>query len=375
MVNVKIVALLIVAIVVIAGASLLLVQPYEKQEVTIIAQVNSEGSAIFVEDGITDVSQFGGNVFATPGPASIQHMMLMNYVLDNGLKWASAPSEGVAKQSDTVYWVRVAPTNMNKTMADGTINGGIAWEPYNSEIVAAGNANIYKWSDELVAAHPCCVLAVNSKFLKENPRTVERYLAAHILATQWIVDTFEGGPSANYTLLLEMGADFAGIPESVVEDSLGHVTFNYTMDAVWKQALEEVVQTYSDLGQFDRTLTSMGYNNSAEFVEEFVDVKPLQNAMSLQPLVEGSALEDVRVGWLAGDIHQLARLVGMNETVGQNFGFGDRTIFEAHGINVIGGDGNPYANGGFVMDAFFNKAIDIGYLGAPPAVLKTVNTV
>ena len=57
----------------------------------VIAQVNSEGSAIFVKEMVSDPSEdFNGWTFATPGPASIQHMMFLAHMADLGYTVKSA---------------------------------------------------------------------------------------------------------------------------------------------------------------------------------------------------------------------------------------------------------------------------------------------
>lgn len=76
---------------------------------------------------------------------------------------------------------------------------------------------------------------------------------------------------------------------------------------------------------------------------------------------------DVRVGYLVGDLHQLARVVADNKTA-----FNNVSLFEKYGVNVSYPTG-PLANGGAVMDALAAKLIDVGYLGAPPAILKRLN--
>jgi NitT/TauT family transport system substrate-binding protein len=76
----------------------------------------------------------------------------------------------------------------------------------------------------------------------------------------------------------------------------------------------------------------------------------------------------VRVGYLFGDLHQLAYFVANNRTInnGQSF-------FEKYNVNVTLADGAPFANGGVEMDAFASGKVDIGYLGSPPAITKHLN--
>jgi len=53
-------------------------------DITVIAQVNMVGSAIFVGEGITTLDDFNGKVIATPGVSSIQHLMFLDYFTSNG---------------------------------------------------------------------------------------------------------------------------------------------------------------------------------------------------------------------------------------------------------------------------------------------------
>jgi NitT/TauT family transport system substrate-binding protein len=78
--------------------------------------------------------------------------------------------------------------------------------------------------------------------------------------------------------------------------------------------------------------------------------------------------ETVRVGYLAGDLHQLSRVVMMNTTV-----FGGTSLLEKYGVNAVAGSAGGYAAGGAVMDAFAANAIDIAWLGSPPAIQKALN--
>jgi NitT/TauT family transport system substrate-binding protein len=50
-----------------------------------------------------------------------------------------------------------------------------------------------------------------------------------------------------------------------------------------------------------------------------------------------------------------------------------KSLFETYGLNVENAAGAPYANGGAVMTAFAGGVVDIGYLGAPPAILNHLN--
>ncbi len=92
--------------------------------------------------------------------------------------------------------------------------------------------------------------------------------------------------------------------------------------------------------------------------------------------LSGSAPTTVRLGYLNGDLHQFARVVAESAEVGSLLGLGDRSLFNAYGVqtdNPSGMPGSGYANGGAVMTGFAAKNVDMGYLGAPPAILNVAN--
>ena len=378
--NKNIVIVAVVALLIAASIGLILILEEDEKEppITILAQVNSEGSAIFVKGSINDKNDFGGKVFGTPGPASIQHMILADYIAtETDFDFRLDPGSGYS--NNVVYWTQVGPVNMKEFLADGKIDGGIAWEPYNSQIInEVAGAKIYKWSDEIWDAHPCCVLAVNSKFEKKNPEAVQKFVAAHVVASTWIMDTLQDTTSDNYSYMIDIASKFAfgdnsTANKAIAQDSIDRVTFDHNINASWMESLETVIETYTRLGLFDKNPDQLGYDSAADLVNELVNIDYLANASATETVDPSESLIEVKVGWLAGDIHQLARLVAMDKNIGEGLGFGDRTIFEAFGLKVVGGPGNPYANGGVVMTAFLADEIDFGYLGSPPAILNSVN--
>ena len=72
-----------------------------------------------------------------------------------------------------------------------------------------------------------------------------------------------------------------------------------------------------------------------------------------------TTLPDVRIGYLEKDLHQLAFRVALVNG-----------WFEEEGITV---ELKPYGNGALEMDAFLGNEIDMGYLGAAPALTKRIN--
>ena len=72
-----------------------------------------------------------------------------------------------------------------------------------------------------------------------------------------------------------------------------------------------------------------------------------------------TTLPDVRIGYLEKDLHQLAFRVALVNG-----------WYEEEGLIV---ELKPYGNGALEMDAFLGNEIDMGYLGAAPALTKRIN--
>jgi ABC-type nitrate/sulfonate/bicarbonate transport system substrate-binding protein len=264
-----------------------------------------------------------------------------------------------------IYWTTVAPINQKAALLAGTIDGAVGWEPYSSAAISDGTANSVIWSDQVWPNHPCCVLIVKKSFVDNNPANqdlVARVVRAHMDATAWILKTIQEGSGTNYTAMLATGAQFANVNKTVVQQALGHIEYGTQITDATKVGLKNFTVEFADLGQ----ITGLGgYSNVTNFVNGIVNTSYLTMALEVTP--SSTILGPVRLGYLNGDLHQFARVIAMNASL-----WGGETLFEKYGIDVTGSPA-PFAAGGAVMDAVAANQIDMGYLGAPPAILKRIN--
>ena len=271
-----------------------------------------------------------------------------------------------------VYWIKVDPYLQKGMLESGQIDGAITWEPYATDAVLSGSGTIYKWSSEIWEDHPCCVVAVKNSYLQNNKDLVLRTLKAHMVATEWIVDTIAHPDSENYSKLLQIGAQFSQRSTEVVNGSVSNIVYTYNMTEAFTDWMEVITQKYIDLGQFDSSdLTDRGYANVSDFVSSYFNSSLLEEAADIEPsstiLNAGSP---VRLGYLIRDLHQFARVVANNDTL-----WGDgKDLFEVYGVATVTSEGGPYTNGGAVMTNFESGNVDIGYLGSPPAILNHINS-
>lgn len=273
---------------------------------------------------------------------------------------------------DTIYWLAVPPVNQKDQIAGGLIDGGVSWEPYCSDSILSGDAHALMWSGEFWPNHPCCVVAVNAAFAQNNPELVARTIAAHMEATDWILDTIENKESnpSNYTYLLQMGAAFSGRNTTVVAASLEHMTLLYAINDQFKDYLVNFTEKFIDLEQTSNSaVTARGYSSVQNFVDTFVNDSYMETAATLSK--SDTIVGTVRLGFLQGDLHQFARVVATNVTMWDGTAYEGKNLFTQWGVQIT--SPAPYANGPAVMLAFDTNVIDMGYLGSPPAIVKHLN--
>lgn len=272
-------------------------------------------------------------------------------------------------EGGSVSYLRIAPATMAASLSSGSIDAYIAWEPFVSEAIVGGGGEVMLWSDDIMPEHPCCVVAVSQDFIDQpsGSEATHRFLKAHMEATNWMVEAMEDRESDEYALLRTLAMEFTTRNESVVDEALSHLEYRYAIDSVLRSALEDFVDMYIETNQTTlEAVQDRGYDSVEDFVDEYVDETYLEDAVSVEPGLPAVPIT-VRVGYLRGDLHQLAYYVANDSRV-----LGGQNMFEKYSVEVTNATGAPYANGGVVMDSFAAGIVDIGYLGAPPALIKHI---
>jgi len=274
-------------------------------------------------------------------------------------------------RTGTVYYdTSITVPNMKAALATGQIDGFISWEPFVSEAVMDNTGEVLMWSSEMMPNHPCCVVVASTNFIgaEDGPDLTKRFLKAHMEATEWMLSAQEDHSSANYTLLVTLAQEFTLKNSSVVSSAMSHLKYKYEMDSSFTSALEEFTQMYIDLNiTTNETIEGMGYDSVTDFVDSYVNESLLAEAADVQP--SDTILGTVRLGYLVGDIHELAQFVANDPRALD----GEKSMFEKYGLEVVIAEGAPFSSGGAEMDAFVAGKVDIGYLGAPPAIVKHLN--
>lgn len=209
--------------------------------VKIISAAQNEGSGILVtsESGIDDASDLAGKTIATPGEASIQHVLLAYYLEQNGLSL------------DDVNESAMKVPSINDALKTNNIPGAVTFQPYVSIGVTSDNIEEFIDSADILPGHPCCVVVASEDFIKNHEDTVKDIIAIHENATDFINDNIESGNADEIVKLL---------PEDIVADadaeadSLESFPFISGLDDDYKANVDTFQDLEVELGILNETI-------------------------------------------------------------------------------------------------------------------------
>jgi NitT/TauT family transport system substrate-binding protein len=210
--------------------------------VKVISSAQIEGSGILVtkDSNIADAQDLDGKTVATPGDASIQHVLLAAYLKANGMSL------------DDVKESAMKVPSINDALKTGNLPAAITFQPYVSLGVNDDNIDELVDSADIVPGHPCCVVAASDDFLKNNEQTAKDIVAIHKEATKFINDNVEAGTTDEVVKLL---------PKDIVADadaeadSLESFPFVYGLDNEYKANVDVFQNMEVDLGILNETIS------------------------------------------------------------------------------------------------------------------------
>ena len=389
--NTKIVAIAVIAVIVAAGAAtaVVLMQPkdtvsYDSSAYNIVSRVNSEGSGLYIDTSVADTSgtmpvrisnnvpffgdgftyteankeAWGGLIFGDPGNQSIQHVQLATIAAGVGLEFKQY-TEGQATNNDTLYYI----TNLNNfgnITANTTIQGGIVWEPQFQRVIqGTAKYTTLALTNDVFTGHACCVIAANHNWLGENSDNMVKFLAAYTKAVDYINEAKADPAGEKYADVKAIAiAKTSGLDDAEVAAALATITYLYADDATGslsdlKTNIKDLANGLNDLG----LITSKKFNDAGKLADAFVDDSYLKSAVAGEAKTEGTAT--LKVAVIQGDIHQLAIHVAI-----------EKGYFTEYGLTIELSTGG---SGGDIVTLLTSKDVQIGFLGAPPATLKTIN--
>ncbi|WP_458403888.1 ABC transporter substrate-binding protein [Methanobrevibacter sp.] len=202
--------------------------------IKVISAAQTEGSAIVVspESGISSVSDLQGKKIATPGEASIQHMLLTYYLNESGMSI-----------NDLKVSAMKVPS-MNDALKTKKIDGMITYEPYVSTALADGN-NLLIDSSEILPNHPCCVVVASEKYLDKHANETRKFLEIHNNETKYINDMISQGKTKE--VVEHLPVDIISNQEVEV-DSLESFPFISGLNETFKKDVLDFMNLEVDLG-------------------------------------------------------------------------------------------------------------------------------
>jgi len=213
-----------------------------------VALANAEGSAVVVrkDSAIRELKDLAGKTVAIPGYSTVQDFLLRKAL------------EGAGVNPSKVTIIVIKPPEMIVALETSQIDAFIAWEPHPSKAVTKGVGRVLLNSGKIWKDHPCCVVAVEESFRKENPQAVRAFLKAHLRATEFI--------KKNPEEALRIGMKYTGMDEATIRAALKNIEYATFIK-------EEDVKEYA------KYLQGFGYVkalNVDTFAREYLDLKTLR---------------------------------------------------------------------------------------------------
>lgn len=210
--------------------------------VKVISSAQVEGSGIIVTDdsNIKSAQDLAGKTIATPGEASIQHVLLSAYLKTNGMSL------------DDINESAMKVPSINDALKTGNLPAAITFQPYVSLGETDDNIDKLVDSSEIMPGHPCCVVVASDDFIKNHEDTAKDIVAIHENATTFINEQIKANKTDDIVKLL---------PEDIVADpaaeadSLQSFPFIFGLDDTYKANVDAFQQLEVDLGILNETIS------------------------------------------------------------------------------------------------------------------------
>ncbi|MBI5251128.1 MAG: ABC transporter substrate-binding protein [Desulfomonile tiedjei] len=211
-------------------------------KVAILAQVNTEGSAIVVgkNSQITDISGLKGRQIGVPGYSTVQDFLLRKALGDPG-------SDG-NRANVTV----IKPPEMAGALRTNQIEAFVAWEPYPAQAVGMGVGKVLVYSGDIWRNHPCCVLVVDKRFAETNGAMVKKAIQAHQKSIDFIHEKQDEA--------VRIAIKYTGLDEGTIRNAMKNVTYISSLNL-------------EGLREYAKFLNGLGYikvNDLESFMEKIV---------------------------------------------------------------------------------------------------------
>lgn len=187
----------------------------------VIAGACSGGASLVVrsDSGIEKASDFRGKRVASPQLGNTQDVALRAWLKSNGLR--------TRDKGGDIQVIPLANPDQLTLFLKKDLDAAWAPEPWAARLIREGNGRLFLdertlWpGGQFVTTN----LIVSTKFLRDHPDVVKRWLDAHVEITDWI----NGHPSDAKTLLNQQIHRETGraLPALVLDDAFGRLQVTY----------------------------------------------------------------------------------------------------------------------------------------------------
>lgn len=401
----KILAVAVVAIVAVAavGAYVVLSDNDKAVPMNIIGRVNTDGSGIIVNSGDTseyvkiDTSEdepsephlgvagkwiilnkdaWAGKIFTDPGAATIQHVQLSTIAKTMGLKFVQYTKD-TSISGDTLYYLPGVPSydKYNSELANNSkIAGGIFWEPQSSIATISGKCTLMTVTNDLFPGHTCCTIAGQSSYMKNHEDETVRFLAAYIKAVNQMKEAINAGSGEAYDEVIELAIKKVTMPQDFTKEqkkeaviaAFEYVVYTYADSEYTDDPLADLKKDVANMaGEFKEGglvrngYSDLGFKSNQELADKFVDSSYMIKALHYEKAEKYDKTSKIKVSVIGGDIHQLAIHYAM-----------DKGIFAEYGLEITL---SSQSNGPGVYTTLKNNDSQLGFIGAPPMVINSMN--
>ena len=224
-------------------------------EITILAAVNLEGSALMVSKteydagNVRNVSDLVGKIILQPGPSTVQNFLIRLALDQFGLSVDNVSLETSRPQDMAISLSAEKPAF-------------IAWEPFPSLAEYEGLAVPLLLSGQIWPRHPCCVVASANTFLEEHPDIVQKVVDIHKRAEEWIVNHPDEA--------LQIAIDWLGVASEPVETAFNRIIYDYDVNRTGVEMYLEFL--------IDQGLVTMGLDQVDTFLNGFINTTFVESA-------------------------------------------------------------------------------------------------
>ena len=229
------------------------------KDIKILSGAACGGASFIIQpnSGLESLENFDGKRIASPQISNSQDVSLRHYLESHGLK--------SVEKGGTVFVLNISNPDIYTLFAKGDIDGAWVPEPWATILVQELDGirlfNEEKlWPNEEFAS---VLLIVRTKYLENNPETVQKWVESHEKTVTWI----NSNPNKSKSLFSNFLIDYMGksLPTKIIDESFSNISI--TSDPI-KNSVIIFAERADSLGYLGRS----GYNLDGIFYNAVLNV-------------------------------------------------------------------------------------------------------